>query len=146
MKMIPPACGDLGTLMKRHVLLFWIGPSLYAISTAQVREVVSMAALTFAPGQPPLLRGFLNVRGAAIPVVRLRYLFGNPERSPQRYTPLILVDADGQTMALEVDRLEEVFEIDEARVQPLGPERAANECARGIFQWEGREVILLSCD
>ena len=132
--------------MKRHVLLFWIGPSLYAISTANVREIVPMATLTPAPGQPPLLRGFLNVRGAALPVIRLRYLFGNEDREPQRYTPLILIDVEDQAFGLELDSLQDVLEVDEASLQGLAADRSANDCARGMFQWEGRDVILLSCE
>src|SRR4051812_19487828 len=125
--------------MKRHALLFWIGPCLYAVPTASVREIVPMAALTGAPGQPPLLHGFLNLRGTAVPVVSLRRLFGDAERDPHRYTPLVLIDADGQMIALEVDAVEQVIELDELTLEPFGADRSANDCARGIVPWEGRE-------
>jgi purine-binding chemotaxis protein CheW len=130
--------------VKIHVLLFWLGSNLYAISTSPVREVLPIAALTAAPGQPPIIRGFLNVRGSAVPVIRLRRLFGFDERDPRRYTPLILVDSGSAMLALEVDALEEVVEHDEAATQPLAAGHSANDCAEGMIAWNGREAILLS--
>ena len=45
-----------------------------------VREIVPMARLSCPPGLPTGLVGFLDLRGTAIPIVRLDRLFDLPEQ------------------------------------------------------------------
>src|ERR1700729_1351062 len=56
-----------------------------------VREIVPMAALSSPPGLPSGLLGFLDLRGTAIPIVRLDRLFDLPEQKPGLHTPMIVL-------------------------------------------------------
>jgi purine-binding chemotaxis protein CheW len=132
--------------LKRQFLVLHVGQARYAVLADRVREIVHMASLASSPGQPSLLAGFLDLRGEAVPVIRLRRLFRLDHRDPQMYTPLIVLDLADMTAALEADSVEEVVEIDEADLRPLGAGHSSNDCAEAVFNWNGQDVITLSCD
>lgn len=128
-----------------YVLVFRVGPNYCAVPTERVHEIVPMATLMQAPGQPSILEGFLNFRGGAVPVVRTRQLFGlDPVRS-HLYTPLIILDCEGLLLALKADSVEEVNEVDSPDIRPLGENHSLNNCAEGLFTLRGRDVAVLSC-
>jgi purine-binding chemotaxis protein CheW len=60
-------------------MTFRLGDELFAIPVSQVREVLELTTITSVPGAPQYMRGLVNVRGKAIPVVDLRRRFGLPE-------------------------------------------------------------------
>jgi len=136
----------MGLQVKRQVLVLQLGQARYALPANQVREIVPMASLASSPGQPSLLGGFLNLRGEAVPVIRLRQLFRMDHRDPELYTPLIVIPLAGITTALEADAVEEVIEIGESDLRPLGAGHSSNDCAEAVFSWNGEDVLMLSCD
>lgn len=105
-----------------------------------------MALLTTSPGQPSLLAGFLNLRGTAVPVIRLSRLFHLEDGAPQLYTPLLILDCDGLPVALEAEGVDEVAEVEEGEMRELGERHSLNECAEAVFTLNGRDVLMLSCD
>lgn len=136
----------MGPSASRHVLVFRVGAHHFSVPTHRVRQIVHMASLLTSPGQPPILAGFLNVRGAAIPVVRISQLFGLDKNVPRLYTPLIILDCAGVPVAIEAEGVEEVTEIGETGVRDLGEGHSLNGCARAAFTWNGHEVLMLSCE
>jgi len=105
-----------------------------------------MASLLTSPGQPSVVAGFLNMRGAAIPVVRISQLFAFEKSVPRLYTPLIILECGGMPVAIEADGVEEVVEIDATGMRELGESHSLNDCAQSAFTWNGHEVLMLSCD
>ena len=59
-------------------MTFKLGDELFAIDVAQVREVLEVSQITKVPTAPAYMRGVVNVRGQATPVVDLRLRFGLP--------------------------------------------------------------------
>ena len=59
-----------------HSLLLPIGDDLYAIETAQVREVVAAPTLTPLPTAPSQVLGIFNLRGDIVPVFDLAAILG----------------------------------------------------------------------
>ncbi len=53
-------------------MTFKLGDELFAIDVAQVREVLEVSQITKVPTAPEYMRGVVNVRGQATPVVDLR--------------------------------------------------------------------------
>ena len=66
-------------------ITFKLGEESFAINVAQVREVLEISQITKVPTAPAYMRGVVNVRGKAVPVVDLRTKFGLPMASD---TPL----------------------------------------------------------
>ena len=60
----------------RQYMTFKLGDELFAIDVAQVREVLEVSQITKVPTAPAHMRGVVNVRGQAAPVVDLRRPFG----------------------------------------------------------------------
>jgi purine-binding chemotaxis protein CheW len=104
-----------------------------------------MAQLACPPGLPALLEGFLNLRGEAVPVVRLRRLFGLPEQTPGLYTPVVILK-EGGPLALLVDEVGGVLSAPEEDRLPVQEGHAFNDCVEAEVALEGRLVHLLSTD
>ncbi len=125
-------------------MVFTLAGQPCAIPLESVREVVPMAQLARPPGLPALLEGFLNLRGEAVPVVRLRRLFGLPEASPGLYTPVVILKEG--PLALLVDEVSGILSAPEEARLPVQEGHAFNDCVEAEVVLDGRTVHLLSKD
>ncbi len=75
----------------QNLLIFHSSGLDCAFPLEAVREIVPMAMLSSPPGLPSGLAGFLDLRGTAIPIVRLDRLFDLPEQLPGLHTPMIVL-------------------------------------------------------
>lgn len=105
-----------------------------------------MPATVTIPAQPPLLLGFLNYHGEPIPVIRLRRLFGLELQTPGLHTPVLLIDCGETTIALSVDRAEELLSVEPSAVRPLAPEQSINACVAAQVDHQGETVLVLSAE
>jgi purine-binding chemotaxis protein CheW len=103
-------------------MTFKLGDELFAINVAQVREVLELSQITKVPTAPEYMRGVVNVRGQATPVVDLRLRFGLPLGTDTVHTRIIVMELelDGQPTVLGgiADSVHEVIELDPANVVP----------------------------
>ena len=97
-------------------LTFRLGEEVFAINVFKAREVLDLSHITRVPTAPGYLRGVVNVRGNAIPVVDLRNKFGLPETADTLHTRIIVMDLqiDGQTVVVGglADAVHEVLELE----------------------------------
>jgi purine-binding chemotaxis protein CheW len=130
-------------------MTFKLGNELFAINVAQVREVLEVSTITRVPTAPNYMRGVVNVRGKAIPVVDLRLRFGLPA-TPDTLTTRIIVmelDLDGEITVLGgmADSVHEVIELDPSNINP--PPRIAmrwkTEFIQGMGQRGDDFIIIL---
>jgi purine-binding chemotaxis protein CheW len=128
----------------KRAVVFRVADQAYALPLHFVREILPMAWLSRPPGLPPVLAGFLNLRGTAVPVVRLAYLLGLVEPPPGLYTPLIHVRCHDTPLLLLVDAVVGIFPFDESEVVPLHQNRCFNNCAVGLMTCGQTTVVLLS--
>jgi len=130
-------------------MTFKLGNELFAINVAQVREVLEVSTITKVPTAPDYMRGVVNVRGKAIPVVDLRLRFGLPPAPDSVNTRVIVMELqlDGETTVLGgiADSVHEVIELDAASINP--PPRIAmrwrTEFIRGLGQRGDDFIIIL---
>jgi purine-binding chemotaxis protein CheW len=130
----------------RRVLIFQVGHLRCAAPTDRVHEIAHFAALISPPAQPSILSGFLNLRGEAVPVVRLCKLLGLEFMPCNAYTTLVILHGGGFLTALEVGTVEEVVEIRADQMRELGVGNSWNDFVESAFSWNGHEVCLLSID
>ena len=76
----------------RQYMTFKLGDELFAIDVAQVREVLEISQITKVPTAPAYMRGVVNVRGQATPVVDLRLRFGLPAGADTVNTRIIVME------------------------------------------------------
>jgi purine-binding chemotaxis protein CheW len=106
----------------RQYITFKLGDESFAIDVSQVREVLELTQITRVPTAPAYMRGVVNVRGQATPVVDLRLRFGLP-KGPDTVSTRILVmelELDGEPTVLGgvADSVHEVIEFDPAHIDP----------------------------
>lgn len=101
-------------------LIFKLGDEQFAIPVARVREVLDLTEITRVPKAPPYMRGVVNVRGSAIPVVDLRMKFGLPTTANTVNTRIIVLELELEGERTVVgglaDSVHEVLELDPAQI------------------------------
>ena len=75
-------------------ITFKLGDELFAINVTQVREVLDLSLITKVPTAPDYMRGVVNVRGNAIPVVDLRLKFGLPKGVDTVQTRIVVLELE----------------------------------------------------
>lgn len=121
-------------------ITFKLGDELFAINVAQVREVLELPLITKVPTAPDYMRGVVNVRGKAIPVVDLRLKFGLPS-TPDTINSRIVVlelELDGETTVVGgiADSVHEVIELEPDQINP--PPRIAMRWRTELIQGMGK--------
>jgi purine-binding chemotaxis protein CheW len=133
-------------------MTFKLGAELFAINVAKVREVLEVAQITRVPTAPRYMRGVVNVRGQATPVVDLRLKFGLSENPDTVHTRIIVMELelDGEATVLGgiADSVHEVIELEPGSINP--PPRIAMRWRTEFIQGMGRRgddfIIILDVD
>ena len=96
---------------ERGFVGFVVGDVSYAVPIGNVREIVNPAPLTELPHAPPAVAGVLDHRGEVVPIVDLRARFGLAPSPASRRTKWILIEVEGRSVGLIVDRVSGVFGV-----------------------------------
>jgi purine-binding chemotaxis protein CheW len=130
-------------------ITFKLGDELFAINVVQVREVLDLVQITKVPTAPGYMRGVVNVRGSAIPVVDLRLKFGLSS-TPDTVNTRILVlelELDGETTVVGgiADSVHDVIELEPAQIReaPRIAMRWRTDLIQGMGKQGERFIILL---
>ena len=129
------------TSSNRSYLTFKLGDELFALDVGGVREVLDLTEITRVPTAPPYVRGVVNVRGNAIPVVDLRDKFGLPPSLDTINTRIVVLELelDGEitTIGGLADSVHEVLELERAQIAE--PPRIALRWRADIVQGLGKK-------
>ncbi|WP_353115629.1 chemotaxis protein CheW [Nitratidesulfovibrio sp.] len=103
-------------------LTFTLGEEVFALDISTVREVLELTAITRIPRTPEFMRGVINLRGRAVPVLELRRKFGMEPVTDTVNTCIIIVEAEleGEAAVIGtlVDSVREVIEIPSDAIEP----------------------------
>jgi purine-binding chemotaxis protein CheW len=127
-------------------LIFQVAHLFCAISCDEIQEILPMVSLARFPGQPPIVEGLFDLRGVLIPVVRMRHLLALPPAALGLYTPLIVFKWRQRLLALCVDRVASVEELDETTRRELAPSFSANDCAEAEYGAGDSGFVLFRTD
>ncbi len=122
-------------------LTFGLGEEVFALETGSVREVIELVPVTRIPKTPPFMRGVINLRGHAVPVVDLRVKFDMPRVADTVNTCIIIVDVEieGENcyMGAIVDSVREVFEMTSDQINP--PPRMGTSIRADFIRGMGKQ-------
>lgn len=122
-------------------LTFALGDEVFALETGSVREVIELVPVTRIPKTPPFMRGVINLRGHAVPVVDLRIKFDMPKAQDTVNTCIIIVDVEveGEScyMGAIVDSVREVFEMTSDQINP--PPRMGTSIRADFIRGMGKQ-------
>ncbi len=103
-------------------LTFTLGEEVFALDIGTVREVLELTAITRIPRTPEFMRGVINLRGRAVPVLELRRKFGMETVTDTVSTCIIIVETEleGESAVIGtlVDSVREVVEIPLEAIEP----------------------------
>jgi purine-binding chemotaxis protein CheW len=122
-------------------ITFRLGNELFAIDVARVREVLDLSEITRVPTAPPYMRGVVNVRGSAVPVVDLRHKFGLPPAADTVNTRIVVIELelDGELTVVGglADSVHEVLELDGSEIRE--PPRIAMRWRADMIEGLGKK-------
>jgi purine-binding chemotaxis protein CheW len=126
--------------------LFSVAGETFGLRLESVSEIVPMAALSRPPSIPSVLEGFLNLGGAAVPVLRIAGLLGLPEERPALHTPLVVIRSGTLLLALLVNRVIGIVSVPMDGLVPISDTDSFNGCVDGRLLVADEAVHLLSVD
>lgn len=95
-----------------------VGDQRWALPLDAVERVVAMVAIAALPASPVGVRGAINVHGEPVAVLDLDLRLGRPARDRGVADMLVLVRTPRRRVALPVDDVLGVVEVDRAAVGP----------------------------
>ncbi len=130
-------------------LTFTLNKDIYALDIASVREVLELTPITRIPRTPKFMRGVINLRGHAVPVVDMRLKFGMSRTEDTINTCIIIVevsfDGESTVMGALADSVREVIELTENMIEepPRMGTTIKTEFIRGMGKQDDEFVIIL---
>ena len=129
-------------------LTFYIDNAVYGIELTHVIDIISAQEVTNVPSTPAYVKGIINLRGSIVPVIDVRLKFNIPEREYDDHTCFIVVDIDDMQVALVVDTVDEVVNLDNQVTASLPEFNNVNtkEYLRSISKVDDHLVLNLDCE
>jgi len=128
-----------------HSLLIFSSSGLNcAFPLEAIREIVPMARLSSPPGLPSGLAGFLDLRGTAVPVVRMDRLFDLPEQVAGLHTPMIVLRGGRGPIGILVESVRGIVAVAAARLLDLPGDRTFQGVATSGIELDGDLIHVLS--
>jgi chemotaxis signal transduction protein len=126
---------------------FELGGQVFAVEGTFSRQFVRIEQLTPVPHGPQSLAGLFSVRGQVRALIDLRRAFGLASATTRQELAALL-ECQGNTFAVAVDRIVGFSLIDPGSFRPIPPEapHALRVHAKGTIRLEGREAVLLDLE
>lgn len=102
----------------RQICTFYIADLYLGVDVLNVQEVLRPQELARVPLAPANVEGLLNLRGHIVTAIDLRRRLGFPPRDRGAEPMFLIVRADDGYVALLVDRVGDVIDVDAATFEP----------------------------
>jgi len=136
----------------QRFLTMTLGNEIFAIDIFSVREILDYTDITRIPQTPEFMRGVVNVRGSAVPVVDLKMKFGLGQVEQTLNTRIVIVEIRREdtvsVMGALADSVKEVLELETDSIDPPPRMGAAvrADFIRGIGRHGDRFILILDVD
>jgi purine-binding chemotaxis protein CheW len=139
----PPDEGSQGG--SHQFVIFHVQDELFAVTLAEVQEIIRMPDVVRVPMSPPALEGLANLRGTVLPIISLRQAFHFPMELHDDATRVVVLD-QGRPVGLVVDRMSNVISIEPDRIEETAGLQAgvATDLLLGMIKGEeGRSMMMI---
>lgn len=110
---LKPLENETNKSIDNQYLTFVIENEAYGVEISNVKEIITMCAITKVPHTEEYLKGIINLRGEIIPVIDVRERFLKPSKEYDSLTCIIVVEYKDYILGLIVDRVLEVLFIED---------------------------------
>lgn len=125
-----------------------VGGVAYALQIQHVREIIRPLPMQVLPHASQSVIGVIDHRGDVVPILDLRVRFGTPTGTNLTHTRWVIATWRERLFGLVVDRVTEVFSLNEADARPV-PDLGTGSEQRGItaaYSYAGRLVFTLDIE
>ncbi len=133
-------------------LSFNISNVFFAINVEKVLEVLEQQEIKNLPNAPKVVRGIINFRGEAVPVIETRIKFNFPVREANSSFVIIIMELkcgnESFRIAAIVDKVKDVIEISDNQIMPvpiISKEYSA-EYYCGVVKLNNEFILLLNAE
>jgi purine-binding chemotaxis protein CheW len=128
-----------------QLVTFRVGRQEFAFDILQVERILRYSVPSPLPKAPEFLEGVMPYGDGAVPVIDLRKRF-ELEAPIREETRMMVLELEGQRIAVLVDEVREVLRVDSTAIVAPGPvvSGLAAVYIAGIVAMEGRTIIILN--
>ena len=143
---------DNTTSSQGQYLTFTLGKEIFALDIVKVREVLELTTVSEIPRTPEYMKGVINLRGHAVPVVDMRLKLGMSQIEHTVDTCIIILEVrfgeESIVMGALVDSVREVFEMSENDIEPAPKMGASIEASyiKGMGRQDDQFIIIVDVD
>ena len=119
-----------GLHSKQKLISFNLNNDLYCIGLDYVKEVLKDTTITPVPGTPDFIEGIMNLRGDYITVINIKNFLNinkDNKKNDIEKNPVIIVKTEDMTLAFLIDKINELFEVQEDKIMNAGDGYFSNE-------------------
>lgn len=135
-------------LQHGRYLTFSLEKEVFGIEISYVNEIIGMQKINDVPEVSNFVKGIINLRGSIIPVIDMRIKFKKEPCEYDERTCIIIVNINGISAGLIVDKVAEVINIDDNDIAPPPDFRTGfqSRYINGIGKLKDKVVLLLDCE
>lgn len=133
-------------------LTFTEGSEEYAVSLNQVWEIIEYSPLTPVPMVPEFIRGVINLRGIAVPVIDLKIRMGRGYTEIKSRTIIVVLELamDGvrQRIGVLVDEVQTVIDLPHSEIEaaPKFGSKIHTDFIAGMARRAGKFLVILALE
>lgn len=128
------------------VMTFNIGEQVYGIEIQYVLEIIEMQPITKVPHVPSYIKGIINVRSKAVPIVDIRTRFGKPEIPYTNRTCIIILAINDISVGIIVDSVADVEDIHSGDISATPENNSVNTNEFIQYMIRSSETVKLILD
>lgn len=120
----------------------------YAVEVQNVQEIIGYQGFTKVPNVPPFVKGVLNLRGLAVPVVDLRRKLNIEPKEYDNLTAILIIEVQERVVGIIVDGVSDVANLNPEDIQDT-PDFSSGihvDFIKGIGRKDERLLIILDID
>ncbi len=154
---------QISAMDNKQIITLYLGNDLYGIDILRIREIYPYKELTEVEDAPPYIQGLLNIRGQIVAVINLAYRLGLDDSQPKsangdslcvvlknrlelaKTHEINLESAPMETVALSVDRIGDILNIDQGKISvpPPSLDQVEAKFLEGVIKMEQDLLLLL---
>lgn len=134
--------------MEFKPVVFTVGNQEYGIDIELVEEIEKVQDIVQVPNSNADIKGIINLRGSVIPIYSLRHHFNLEEVNQTEESKFIVVNTGGMRIALEVEKVEEIQEVNESMIHDIPPivKSDGTKYADKVINVNGKLIIVLNIE
>ncbi len=140
---------DKSKPINRQHIIFTLDNEYYAVEIEKIKEIIGYKALTRIPNMPHFMKGVIDIRGEAVPVIDIRNKFSLPDREYDNFTVVLVLHIRGKTIGTIVDNVSDVIHFKEEEIQPapkFSMSAISDNYVAGVVKQADHFVIILDID